>query len=43
MKPETRDEIREIFKEGWPIFLTNFILGMLGGSAIALLVMLARR
>ena len=34
MKPETRDEIREIFKEGWPIFLTNFLGGMLIGYVL---------
>lgn len=34
MKPETRDEIREIFKEGWPIILTNFLGGMLIGYVL---------
>ena len=37
MKPETKEEIKEIFREGWPIFLTNFILGMLAGHMVVVL------
>lgn len=31
MKKETREEWAEVFREGWPIFLANFIGGMLIG------------
>lgn len=34
MKPETKRELREIFREGWPIFLTNFLGGMLIGYVL---------
>lgn len=31
MKRETRSELIEVFRDGWPIFLTNFLLGALLG------------
>lgn len=31
MKKETREEWAEVFRDGWPIFLANMILGALLG------------
>lgn len=31
MKSETREELAEVFRDGWPIFLTNFLVGALLG------------
>ncbi len=42
MKQETKEEWVSVFKDGWPIFLTNFLGGMAIGSIAALLIRLFR-
>ena len=34
MKRETRSELIEVFRDGWPIFLTNFLVGALLGFVL---------
>ena len=40
MKKETREELAEVFRDGWPIFVFSLVGGMIVGSAIVLLVRL---
>lgn len=40
MKKETREELAEVFRDGWPVFLLSLVGGMIVGSAIVLLVRL---
>lgn len=40
MKRETREELAEVFRDGWPVFLFSLVGGMIVGSAIVLLVRL---
>lgn len=42
MKKETREELAEVFREGWPIFLLSLVGGMIVGSLTALLIVLSR-
>ena len=43
MKPEAKSELKEMLREGLPIFLTNFIGGMLIGCLAVLLMGLLRQ
>ena len=38
MKKETKEEWAEVFRDGWPLFLMNF----LGGLAFGVIAALAR-
>lgn len=40
MKREIKEELAEVFRDGWPIFLFSLVGGMIVGSAIVLLVRL---
>lgn len=42
MKRETREELAEVFREGWPVFLFSLVGGMIVGSLTALLIVLSR-
>lgn len=42
MKKETKEELAEVFRDGWPIFLTNFLGGMAIGSMAVLLIHVLR-
>lgn len=42
MKKETKEELAEVFRDGWPIFLTNFLGGMAIGPMAVLLIHVLR-
>ena len=43
MKKETKEEWLAVLREGWPIILMNFVLGILAGATVGILTHLLNR